>query len=163
MGNKAIVFLAMCFAFSIPSSHTVFKNHLIFRARRNLRYHQSLWFSNILEPKGEFFKSYQKPIWKTDKKRWSSSTWAMSQKSQTHTHTHTYTHDFPTVAPNLPLRIPKCSEAVGPNTVKHPCCPLSSACLWGWAPEVKANRPDFSLPPLRVRPCSLHSPNSSIL
>ena len=153
----------MCFAFSTPSSHTLLKNHLIFRARRNFRYHQSLWFSNIFEPKGEFFESYQKPIWKTDKRRWSGSRWAMGQKA-THTHTHTHTHDFPTVVSKpLPLRIPKCCEAVGPNTVKDPCCPLSSACLWGWAPEVKADRPDFSLPPLRVRPYSLHSPNSSIL
>ena len=80
----------MCFAFSTPSSHTLLKNHLIFRARRNCRYHQSLWFSNIFEPKGEFFESYQKPIWKTDKRRWSGSRWAMGQKA-THTHTHTHT------------------------------------------------------------------------
>ena len=91
MGNKAIVFLTMCFAFSTASSHTAFKNHLIFRARSNFRYHQSLWFSNIFEPKGEFLKSYQKPIRKTDKKRWSGSRRAVSQKSQTHTHTHTHT------------------------------------------------------------------------
>ena len=97
--TKPLVFLAMCFAFSTPSSHTVFKNHLIFRARRNFRYHQSLWFSNLFEPKGEFFKSYQKPIWKTDKRRWSGSRCAMSQKAK---HTHTHTHDFPTVVPKPP-------------------------------------------------------------